>query len=167
MRGYEQYIKDVKSGKIIAGSLTHLAIERFERLRARPDIYLDEECVDLAVEFISNIRHFLGKSAGRKFILENWQIFILANILGLKWKDTGYRVCRESYIQIARKAGKDAFMAALSLYMMVVDGEASPEIACLANSRDQARILFDYITNFSKSIDPKGTAIKAYRNYVK
>ena len=167
MKGYEQYIKDVKSGKIIAGSLTHLAIERFERLRARPDIYLDEECVDLAVEFISNIRHFLGKSAGRKFILENWQIFILANILGLKWKDTGYRVCRESYIQIARKAGKDAFMAALSLYMMVVDGEASPEIACLANSRDQARILFDYITNFSKSIDPKGAAIKAYRNYVK
>lgn len=167
MKGYEQYIKDVKSGKIIAGSLTHLVIERFERLRAHPDIYLDEKCVDLAVEFISNIRHFLGKSAGRKFILENWQIFILANILGLKWKETGYRVCRESYIQIARKAGKDAFMAALAIYMMVVDGEASPEIACLANSRDQARILFDYITNFSKSIDPKGAAIKAYRNYVK
>ena len=38
MKGYEQYIKDVKSGKIIAGSLIHLAIERFEKLRNRPDI---------------------------------------------------------------------------------------------------------------------------------
>ena len=167
MKGYEQYIKDVKSGKIIAGSLIHLAIDRFEALRNRPDIYFDAKCVDLAIEFISNIRHFLGKSAGKRFILEPWQQFVIANILGLKWKDTGYRVCTSCYIQIARKAGKDALIAALSLYMMVVDGEASPEIACLANSRDQARILFDYITNFAKSIDPKGAAIKAYRNYVK
>ena len=167
MRGYEQYIKDVKSGKIIAGSLIHLAIDRFETLRSRPDIYFDAECVDLAIEFISNIRHFLGKSAGKRFILEPWQQFVIANILGLKWKDTGYRVCTSCYVQIARKAGKDALIAALSLYMMVVDGEASPEIACLANSRDQARILFDYITNFAKSIDPKGAAIIAYRNYVK
>ena len=167
MRGYEQYIKDVKSGKIIAGSLIHLAIDRFETLRNRPDIYFDAECVDLAIEFISNIRHFLGKSAGKRFILEPWQQFVIANILGLKWKDTGYRVCTSCYTQVARKAGKDALIAALSLYMLVVDGEASPEIACLANSRDQARILFDYITNFAKSIDPKGAAIKAYRNYVK
>ena len=167
MRGYEQYIKDVKSGKIIAGSLIHLAIDRFETLRNRPDIYFDAECVDLAIEFISNIRHFLGKSAGKRFILEPWQQFVIANILGLKWKDTGYRVCTSCYTQVARKAGKDALIAALSLYMLVVDGEASPEIACLANSRDQARILFDYITNFAKSIDPKGASIKGYRNYVK
>ena len=167
MRGYEKYIQGVKSGKTITCSYIKQAIERFEGLRAREDIYFDEDCVDEAVMFISNIKHFLGKSAGRNFFLENWQQFILACLLGLKWKESGYRVCRETYIQIARKAGKDAFMAALAIYMMIVDGEASPEIACLGNSRDQARILFDYITNFSKSLDPKGSAIKAYRNYVK
>lgn len=167
MMGYEKYIEGVKSGKIVACEYIKLAVQRFEEFRDRPDIFFDEECVDEAISFISNIKHFLGKSAGKNFILEPWQEFIVASLLGLKWADTGYRVCRETYIQIARKAGKDAFMAALSLYMMVVDGEASPEIACLANSRDQARILFDYITNFSKSLDPKGAAIKAYRNYVK
>jgi phage terminase large subunit-like protein len=167
MRGYEKYIDDVKSGKVVACAYIKQAVERFERLRVREDIYFDAECVDLAVDFIAQIKHFLGKSAGKHFILEPWQEFILANILGLKWKDTDYRVCTSTYLQVARKAGKDAFMAALSLYMMVVDGEASPEIACLANSRDQARILFDYVTNFSKSIDPKGAAIKSYRNYVK
>ena len=167
MRGYEQYITDVRDGKIVVCSFIKQAIERFEKMRGREDIYFDAPCVDEAIDFISNIKHFLGKSAGRNFYLENWQQFILANLLGLKWKSSGLRVCRETYIQIARKAGKDAFMAALAIYMMVIDGEASPEIACLANSRDQARILFDYITNFSKSIDPKGAAIKSFRNYVK
>lgn len=167
MRGYEQYIKDVKSGRVVACSYIKQAIERFEVLKGREDIYFDDECVDLAIDFISQIKHFLGKSAGKRFYLEPWQQFVVANLLGLKWRNTGYRVCKETYIQIARKAGKDAFMAALAIYMMVVDGEASPEIACLANSRDQARILFDYVTNFSKSLDPKGAAIKAFRNYVK
>ena len=167
MRGYEKYIHNVKNGQTIACNYIRQAIERFEGLRAREDIYFDADCVDLAIDFISNIKHFLGKSSGKRFLLEPWQQFILACLLGLKWKQTGYRVCRETYIQIARKAGKDAFMAALALYMMIVDGEAAPEIACLANSRDQARILFDYIINFSKSLDPKGAAIKAYRNYVK
>ena len=167
MRGYEKYIKDVKSGKVVACTYIKQAIERFEGLRAREDIYFDAECVDEAIDFISNIKHFLGKSAGKYFILEPWQSFLIANILGLKWKSTGYRVCKTCYLQVARKAGKDAFMAALALYMMIVDGEASPEIACLANSRDQARILFDYVTNFSKSLDPKGQDIKSFRNYVK
>lgn len=167
MKGYETYVNGVLDGSIIAGKNIRLMCERFLMMRNRDDIYFDDECVDEAVMFISNIKHFLGKSAGKPFILEQWQEFVLACILGLKWKDTNYRVCNSTYIQIARKAGKDAFMAALALYMMVVDGEASPEIACLANSRDQARILFDYITNFSKSLDPKETAIKKYRNYVK
>lgn len=167
MKGYEKYVRGVLDGSIVAGKNIRLMCRRFEGFREREDIYFDAECVDEAISFISNIKHFLGKSAGKYFILEPWQEFVLACILGLKWRKNGYRVCTSTYIQIARKAGKDAFMAALALYMMIVDGEASPEIACLANSRDQARILFDYVTNFSKSLDPKGSAIKSYRNYVK
>lgn len=57
-------------------------------------------------------------------------------------------------------------MAALALYMLVIDGEASPQIACLGNSREQARILFEYISKFGQSIDRKSEIIKYYRNYV-
>ena len=167
MKGYERYVRGVLDGSIVAGKNIRLMCERFVMMRGREDIYFDDVCVDEAISFISNIKHFLGKSAGKYFILEPWQEFVISCILGLKWKRNNYRVCTETYIQIARKAGKDAFMAALALYMMIVDGEASPEIACLANSRDQARILFDYVTNFSKSLDPKGAAVKSYRNYVK
>lgn len=166
MRGYDKYVKDVLSGKIKAGSLIIQACERFNKLKNREDIYFDNECVDEAIIFISQIKHFLGKSAGKKFILEPWQQFIIANILGLKYKESGYRICRETYIQVSRKAGKDAFMAALAIYMMIVDGEASPQIACLANSRDQARILFEYIDTFSKGLDKDCRLIKHYRNYI-
>lgn len=167
MKGYYTYIYGVLDGSIVVGKNIRLMCQRFLDLKNSDDIYFDEECVDEAILFISNIKHFLGKSAGTHFHLEPWQQFIVACILGLKWKKNNYRVCKETYIQISRKAGKDAFMAALSLYMLVVDGESAPEIACLANSRDQARILFEYITKFSKSLDPKGSAIKDYRNYVK
>jgi phage terminase large subunit-like protein len=167
MKGYYKYIYGVLDGSVIAGKNIRLMCQRFLIMKDREDIYFDEECVDEAILFISNIKHFLGKSAGKYFILEPWQEFLVACILGLKWRDNDCRVCRETFIMVSRKAGKDAFMAALALYMMIVDGEASPEIACLANSRDQARILFDYVTNFSKSLDPKGNSIKSYRNYVK
>jgi phage terminase large subunit-like protein len=166
MKGYDKYVKDVLSGKIKAGSLIIQACERFNTFKNRPDIYFDEDCVDEAITFIGQIKHFLGKSAGKRFQLEPWQQFLLANILGLKYKDSGYRVCRETYIQVARKAGKDAFMGALAIYMLVVDGEASPQIACLANSREQAKILFDYIDTFSRGLDKGDKLIKHYRNYI-
>ena len=164
---WKEYIRDIKSGKIASGNLIKQAVNRFERFAERDDIYFDEKCVDDCVDFISTIKHFLGKSAGKPFILEPWQEFIVANIFGLKYKATGFRVATEVYIQIARKAGKDAFMAALALYLMVLEGEESPEVICAANSVEQARILFTYIAQFSKSIDPKENVIKQYRNYVK
>jgi len=166
MKDWEQYIEDVQSGKIKTGIYIKQAVKRFLEFKERDDVVFDPDVVEVCKQFISHIHHYLGKSAGKPFILEPWQSFILAAILGLKWKETGFRVCNETYIQVARKAGKDAFMAAIALYMMIADGEAAPEIACLANSRDQARILFEYIQHFAKSLDPSGNVLKQYRNYI-
>ena len=134
MKIYHQYVADVLSGKKVACKKIIQACQRFERLRNREDIYLDEETVDFGIEFIRNIKHFLGKSNGKPFILEPWQAFIFAYLFGLKYKSTGLRVVRESYIQIARKAGKDAFLAAIALFHLIADGEAAPYIACLAST---------------------------------
>lgn len=166
LKPWDEYVSDIRSGKILACTLIKQAVERFERFRARDDIYFDEKAVEECYDFFKTLKHFLGKSAGRPFILENWQAFILANIFGLKYKKTGYRVCTETMVCVARKAGKDAFMAGMCLYLLIIDGEASPEIVCAANSTDQSRILFNYITQFSKSIDPKENIIEHYRNYV-
>lgn len=84
MARFEQYIKDVLSGKQVVGENMKLAVERFQTFRERDDMYFDSEVVEEAIEFISQMKHFLGKSAGKPFILEPWQEFLLANILGLK-----------------------------------------------------------------------------------
>lgn len=167
MKGYERYVQDVLSGKILTCTYIYQAVERFERFRHRDDIYFDSETVDFAIDFIAQMKHYLGKSAGKNFILEPWQEFFFANIVGLKWKKDNTRVCREVYLQMARKQGKTAMIAALALYFLIVDGEASPEIACLATSREQAHICFDMVTQFAKSIDPQEQDLKHYRNYIK
>jgi len=164
-RGYLDYAKGIKEGMIVSGLLIKQAVTRFETFLAREDIYFDQEGFDMCVDFIATIKHFLGKSAGKPFILEPFQEFILANLF-LKYRSNNFRVATELYIQVARKAGKDAFMAALALYLMVMEGEASPEIVCAANSTDQARILFNYITQFAKSIDRNEDVIEHYRNFV-
>jgi len=165
-KGYLDYVKGIKEGLIVSGQLIKQAVTRFEAFLGREDIYFDEKGFDDCVDFISTMKHFLGKSANKPFILEPFQEFILANLF-LKYKATHFRVATELYIQVARKAGKDAFMAAIALYLMVIEGEASPEIVCAANSVDQSRILFNYITMFAKSIDKNENVIEHYRNFVK
>lgn len=159
------YVKGIKEGLIPSCTLIKQAVARFERFLERDDIYLDEQGFDDCVDFIATLKHFLGKSANKPFILEPFQEFILINLF-LKYKVTHFRVASELYIQVSRKAGKDAFMAAIALYLMVIEGEASPEIVCAANSTDQARILFNYITQFAKSIDKNENVIEHYRNFV-
>ena len=167
MRGYEKYIKDVLSNKITTCLYIRQAVERFERFRNRDDIWFDVDAVDDCISFIGSMKHYLGKSANQPFILEPWQEFFFANIVGLKWKKDNTRVCREVYLQMARKQGKTAMIAALALYFLIADGEASPEIACLATTREQAHICFDMIGQFAKSLDPNQQDIKHYRNYIK
>lgn len=166
MKGYEQYIADVESGKVVVGNLIKCAVKRFKTFRAREDIFFDEECVDDGIEFVSLIKHYLGKSAGKPFIMEPWQEFIFAYIFGLKWKDSGLRITRSVYVEMARKQGKSAFTSAIALYMLVVDGEPSPEIVLCANSREQAKIILTITQNFAKSLDPKGKFLKQYRQQI-
>lgn len=163
---YFQYVDDVLEGKIPTGNLIKLACKRFNRFLERDDIYLDEAEIDRCVLYISQMKHFLGKSAGKNFVLEPWQQFVVANVLGLKYKSTKKRVCNETNIMIARKNGKDALIGAICDYLLIADGEAAPEIVVAANSTDQAKICFKYISEFGKSLDPKGKILKYYRNYV-
>ena len=129
-------------------------------------LYFDSKCVDEGIKFISLIKHYLGKHAGEPFVLSDWEAFIFAYIFGLKWKSTGLRVTRSVYIEMARKQGKSAFTAAIGLYMLLADGEASPEIVFCANSREQAKIILNITQNFAKSLDTKGGVLKQFRQQI-
>ncbi len=166
MKGYYHYVEDVLNGKIVVGELIKLACQRFKDDLQREDIYFNESVVDKAINFIGTLKHFMGKSSGKHFKLENWQQFIIANIVGWYWKVGNTRRFTSSYIEVSRKNGKTALAAALCLYYLIADGEDGAEVDLAANSKEQAKIAFEFCSSFSKQLDPKGKYLKPYRDNV-
>lgn len=166
MKGYYHYVEDVLNGKIVVGELIKLACQRFKDDLQREDIYFNESVVDKAINFIGTLKHFMGKSSGKHFKLENWQQFIIANIVGWYWTDGNTRRFTSSYIEVSRKNGKTALVAALCLYYLIADGEDGAEVDLAANSKEQAKIAFEFCSSFSKQLDPKGKYLKPYRDNV-
>ena len=72
MKPYYRYIEDVSSGKVVVGENIKLAIQRFQNDIQREDLVFKEDVVDGAIDFISTLKHFTGKSSGQNFILEDW-----------------------------------------------------------------------------------------------
>ena len=162
---YIQYAEDVVNGRINACKYIKEACQR----------YLDwfniyefrEEKVNNVINFISHLKHFVGKHNGKPFILLPYQQWIIYNIFGFYYPNTDKRVINYVYLELARKNGKTAFAAAISLYMLCADGENGSEVEMVANSAKQAKICFDMSSNFLSSIDKKGKYFTRYRDKIK
>ena len=167
VKGYYKYAQDVVSGKVVCGNYIKLSAERFLRMIEDDRYEFIEEKVDRVIDFFSILKHFTGRHAGKPFILQPWQQFVIASIYGFYIKADGRRLVKYVYIEIARKNGKTAFAAGLSLYHLIADGEMDAEVDLAANSKEQAKIAFKFCSQFSKGIDPKGKALIPYRDKVK
>ncbi len=159
----EKYCQNVKSGKIPTGIHVRNAVERFESDLLRSDLEFRPEAVERVLDFIGLLKHFTGEHDGKPFILEPWQQFIVANLYGFYWKNSGQRRFQTAYIEMAKKQGKTALTASLSLYHLIADGEAAAEILFAANSKDQAKIGFNTVRGFSKGFDPAEKYLKKFR----
>ena len=96
--------------------------------------------VERASRLFGMMRHVRGPRANEPFILAPWQAFVVTNLFG--WWADDRRVIRRAFISVARKNGKSTFAAGLTLKALLADGEAGPQVVCVATSRDQARIVF-------------------------
>lgn len=155
-----KYANQVVNGGIVAGKYVKLAAKRFiddlERAHLR-GIFFDEEDAQHAVDFFGYLRHSKGewgKGGGQPFVLEPWQVFIIANLFGWKMgrEDNpeapgewiyGPRRFIEGYVEVARKNGKSTLEAGVGLYMLAADGEPGAEVYSAATTKDQAKIIFD------------------------
>ena len=165
---WHRYALDVVEGKTVACKFVKQACQRYiddlndDRLELRVDR------IAHAVRFIRMLQHFSGTANGKPFILEPWQLFIIANIVGWYWSGTGKRRFNEAYVSIARKNGKTALFAALMIYFLLADGEPDATVLISANSREQAtRVDFQMVKGFLQKLDPRGKTVKAQRNQVK
>lgn len=168
MKGYYQYAQDVTEGRVLVGEYIKLAVERFYCFIEREDLEFREDQVDRVIDFISLLRHYTGRHAGKPFILLPWQEFTIANIYGFYRKDDGERLITSVYIEIARKNGKSAFAAALCLYHLIADGEAGAAVYLAANSKDQVKdSSWPLCSKFARGIDPKSKRLEIFRDTVK
>lgn len=107
-----------------------------------PTSHYDEKKADRAVAFIQNLKHTKGKWAGKPFLLLPWQEQIIRDLFGIV-KDDGNRQFLSAYVEIPKKNGKSELAAAIALYLLYADGEASAEVYGAACDRNQASIVFD------------------------
>lgn len=163
---YTDYANKVIQGEIIASVYIKLACQRFLNWFNNPELEFRPDKVDKVVNFLSKLKHYQGKSNGQPFILTDWQFFIVENIFGWYYKDSSRRVIRNVYVEVGRKSGKSTLLAGISLFALLADGENGAEVDCIANTRLQARQLFEYASELSKSLDRKEKYIKRYRNQI-
>ncbi|QJE95199.1 terminase large subunit [Luteolibacter luteus] len=149
------YAREVVAGDRLACRWVKLACERFLRDLERKDIRFDVAAADRAIAFIQAFRHYKGQWAGQRMTLEAWQKFVIGNIFGWKWVDSGLRRFKYAHIEVPRKNGKTLLAAGISLYMLCADGEGGAEVYNAATKKDQAMILHrDARVLIEKSKDP-------------
>lgn len=163
---YIQYAEQILNNQIASGEYIKKACKRFKDWFSRDDIYFDYKTVDRNIKITSKLKHSAGKCAGQPFILLPYQQWIFANIFGWKYKSTGLRVTKNVLLFMARKSGKTALAAAISLVQMLTEDNGQ-EIDCVANSGQQAKILFEMCKNYSESIDPEKVLFQRYRDSIK
>lgn len=150
MKKYYQYCEDVISGKIVTGSLMRLSVERhlndLDKSSRREIPYrFSEAHADHVIDFMEKMKHTKGILANQYFLLSPIQQFMTAVMFGwlMEHEDTGRWVRRftKSYVEVARKWGKTAWMAAGGNYLLYGDGEEGAEVFSFATKLEQARIV--------------------------
>lgn len=107
----------------------------------------------------SNVRHTKGRWGAvrdrrgslirdaQALVFEPWQQEFLNEAFEVD-PATGLRVYQEVLLGLPRKNGKSTMAAGISLYLLVADEEAGPEVYNAAGARDQARVVFQQAREF-------------------
>lgn len=152
----KRYAHAVVAGEIVAGKWAKAACQRFIDDLARQatgwPYRFDDEAASRVCEFMELLPHVEGEwgkpiwvngvKQYRKIALEDWQVFILANLFGWLEKNSGLRRFRRGYEEVARKNAKSTLSAGIALYMLAADGEAGAQVYSFATKKDQAKIVW-------------------------
>lgn len=152
----QQYIEDVLNGKILAAKNVREAcmrhIDELEAAKNGSGFYFNPAYPLHVIQFFTALKHYKGEYAGRPFVLEPWQQFIIWYCFGWrKGSANGPRKVRQVYIEIPKKNGKSTFLAGICLYMAFFDNEHAADVYTAATKRDQAKITWNDAKNFVKN----------------
>ena len=151
----QRYIDGVLAGNILVSKLTRQSCQRQINDLARVGddefpYFFDENRANRICLFIEGLTHIKGKWAGTQIKLEDWQCFVLCVPFG--WVDEeGLRRFRTTYCEVPRKNAKSTLTSGVGLYMLAADGEGGAECFAAANSRDQAKLVWQDAWRMAKN----------------
>ena len=141
-----EYARKVVKGKRKAGKEVILACARFLKDIKRKDLELRSKEPDLVIGIIEKLMvHKQGEDLdgnslmNKPLKLQDWQIFIVYNLVGFYIKGTNERRFKEAFIFIPRKNGKTLFVAALAWGLAIMERRSGSKIYITAASLKQAQ----------------------------
>ena len=145
------YARDVVAGKRKAGNNVR-ECARFLADLKRSEFVLKKRDADFVCGFIEQFFvHEKGETIdgkplqGKPLLLQDWQIFIIYNLLGFFYKGTNERRYKEAFIFVPRKSGKSLFIAGLSLALGFLERRSGSTIYITAASLQQSAEAFKKI----------------------
>lgn len=139
----EKYCTYVSEGRINACAKVKKVCQRLLNDIENPGRWhFDKEKALRAVEFIEGYCTIPAGKLGAPFKLELYELAWVEAIFGFV-DDDGLRRYQEVLIVVGRKNGKTSLSSAIELYMLIADGEGSPQVYNVANSQEQAKLGYD------------------------
>jgi len=132
----QDYIRSIRSGEVPASREMHQACDYIEGKLNNPDVFVDTEKIEKAVELIE--RYFRMK-------LFPWEKFVLA-LVHCYYKSSDTLVFTEYLIMMGRGNGKNGFISGVAWYLTTMyHGIPGYNVDIIANSEDQAKTSFEDI----------------------
>ena len=136
MNYIQDYIRSIRSGETPASREMHQACDYIEGKLNNPDVFVDTEKTEKAVELIE--RYFRMK-------LFPWEKFVLA-LVHCYYKSSDTLVFTEYLIMMGRGNGKNGFISGVAWYLTTLyHGVSGYNVDIIANSEDQAKTSFEDI----------------------
>lgn len=136
MNYIQDYIRSIRSGEVPASREMHQACDYIEGKLNNPDVFVDTEKTEKAVELIE--RYFRMK-------LFPWEKFVLA-LVHCYYGSSDTLVFTEYLIMMGRGNGKNGFISGVAWYLTTMyHGVPGYNVDIIANSEDQAKTSFEDI----------------------
>ena len=166
IRRLEAYVTGIMDGSRPSCRYIRLACQRWLDDLKRPGLYFDSAVYLKICRFSRQFKHYKGPLAGQFFEPEDWQLFVFANIIGLKRSESGRRKYRLGDLYLPRKNGKTFLSAIFALWFLMMDGEAGAEVYMAALDQEQAKLCYDAAITLGRG-SIFGKLLKIYNSRLK
>ena len=166
IRRLEAYVTGIIDGSRPSCRYIRLACQRWLDDLKRADLYFDSAIYLKICRFSRQFKHYKGPLAGQFFEPEDWQLFVFANIIGLKRSESGRRKYRLGDLYLPRKNGKTFLSAIFALWFLMMDGEAGAEVYMAALDQEQAKLCYDAAITLGRG-SIFGKLLKIYNSRLK